>query len=413
MILIDAVLFLGFIETVILFFYAVRWYIFTFIVLKSKVKSNPIKHINNKSSGFVTVLLPIYNEPNVVDRLLSACTSFNSPPYEVIVINDSDDGVTTRKLEAWRDHPRVKIIHRSTRKGWKAGAMNVALDNVDPKSTHVLIFDADFVPPSDLASRFLERFNDDTVSVVQGCQRHDLNAEENWVTKSVRAWFSLYNVIELNGQNQLGLFVPLTGSVFMARTEVLKKLKFEEVTDEDWNLTMRLYEHGYKIDFDPTLVASGECPNTLRRLFKQHARWAEGHSRTFTDHFFKIWRSKFLTLKEKIDFVFMGCTFLNCILVVVLTAATLITMLFPQQYLPNPLVQTSMILLLASIPSAIVASITALLKEGARKDLKKIPYAWLASYVVTPVVAYAALKGLITKKGFFHRTYKTGKIVKS
>jgi hypothetical protein len=32
--------------------------------------------------------------------------------------------------------------------------------------------------------------------------------------------------------------------------------------------------------------------------------------------------------------------------------------------------------------------------------------------VVTPVIAFAALKGLLTGKGYFHRTYKTGKILK-
>jgi len=410
--IIEVVLLLGFIETVIIFLYAVRWYLFSYVVLKAKRKNNPGDHDCDPPPSFVSVMLPVYNEPNVVDRLLKACTSFNSPPYEVLVVDDSNDGATTEKLKAWLNNPKVRLIHRDSRKGWKAGALNVGLDHVDPRSTHVLIFDADFIPPKDLVSRFIERFRDDKVAVVQGYQRHDLNAEENWITKGVRVWFSLYNMVELNGQNRLGLFLPLTGSVFMVRTDVLTKLKFEDVTDEDWNLTMRLYENGYKIAFDPTLAASGECPSTLRRLLKQHARWAEGHSRTFRDHFLKIWRSKFLKLREKVDFVFMGYTFLNCILIVSLTAAWLITMMFPGRYLPTPIVQTSMLLLLASVPAAIIASIIALSMEGAKKDIRKIPYAWLASYVVTPIVAYAALKGLFTRKGYFHRTYKTGKIFK-
>jgi cellulose synthase/poly-beta-1,6-N-acetylglucosamine synthase-like glycosyltransferase len=410
---VEVILFLGFIETVIIFLYAVRWYLFSFVLLKSKRNKNSLAEGDcDPPSRFISVLLPIYNEPNVVDRLLKACTSFNSPPYEVVVIDDSNDGVTLRRLEAWRDNPKVKVVHRDSREGWKAGALNVGLNKLNPESTHVLIFDADFVPPKDLISRFVERFNDDRVAVVQGYQRHDLNAEENWITKGVRVWFSLYNMVELNGQNKLGLFLPLTGSVFMVRTDVLQKLKFEEVTDEDWNLTMRLYENGYKIAFDPTLAASGECPSTLRRLLKQHARWAEGHSRTFRDHFLKIWRSKFLKLKEKVDFVFMGYTFLNCILVAALTAAGLLTIMSPGRYLPTPIVQTSILLLLASTPAAIIASTIALSMEGAKKDIKKIPYAWLASYAVTPIVAYAALKGLFTRKGYFHRTYKTGKILK-
>ncbi len=101
-----------------------------------------------------------------------------------------------------------------------------------------MVFDADFVPPSNLVSRFVQKFSDEKTVAVQGYQRHDLNANENWVTKGVRVWHSMYNMVELNGKQILGLFIPLTGGVFMIRTDVLKELNFEEVTDEDWDLTV-------------------------------------------------------------------------------------------------------------------------------------------------------------------------------
>jgi cellulose synthase/poly-beta-1,6-N-acetylglucosamine synthase-like glycosyltransferase len=409
---VELIFIFGFVETVILFLYAIRWYIFTFVSLTSSTVDNPGEVDCNPNSCFVSVLLPIYNEPNVVDRLLKACTSFNSPHYEVVVVDDSNDGATTERLEVWRSHPKLKVIHRSSREGWKGGALNVGLDHMDPRSTHVLVFDADFVPPKDLASRFIARFDDDEVAVVQGYQRHDLNADENWITKGVRVWTSLYNMVELNGQQRVGLFSPLTGCVFMVRADLLRKLRFEEVTDEDWNLTMRLYENGYKIMYDPRLVASGECPNTLRRFFRQQARWAEGHTRTFRSHFMKIWRCKFLRLREKVDFVFLGASFLNSTLLVMLAVGWPITLLFPTVYLPLPIVQTSLLLLLASMPAGVSASLVALSLEGARKDFRKVGYAWVLNFVATPVIAFAALKGLFTRKGYFHRTFKTGKITK-
>ena len=408
----ELVFLLGFVETVILFLYAIRYYILIFVSLKARPVDNPGKHKSNPNSCFISILLPIYNEPNVVDRLLRACTSFNSPEYEVIVVDDSVDGVTRDKLRAWCDHPRVKLVHRSSRDGWKGGALNVGLDHADPKSTHILVLDADFVPPRDLISRFLERFEDDEVVAVQGYQRHDLNADENWITKGVRVWMSVYNMVELNGRQRLGLFSSLTGSVFMLRADVLRKLRFREVTDEDWDLTMRLYENGYKILYDQRLIASGECPSTLRRFLVQQARWAEGHTRTFRSHFSKIWRCPYIGIRKKVDFVFVGCSFLNSVLVAALTIAGLITMMFPRTYFSVPLVQTGLLLLLASAPAALMVSLVALSLEKARRDFKKIGYAWLLNYVVTPVSAFAALKGLFTRKGYFRRTYKTGKIVR-
>ena len=79
------------------------------------------------------------------------------------------------------------------------------------------------MPPKDLPLRFMSRFKDSQILVVQGYQRHDLNADENWITKGVRVWTSLYNMVELNGQQKMGLFSPLKGCVFMIRSEVVKK----------------------------------------------------------------------------------------------------------------------------------------------------------------------------------------------
>jgi cellulose synthase/poly-beta-1,6-N-acetylglucosamine synthase-like glycosyltransferase len=411
--LVDIILLLGFVETIILFLYAVRWYIFTFFSLKGRKNHETTKDCGKNFEGyFISILLPIYNEPNVVDRLLTACTSFHSPEYEVIVVDDSDDGITTKKIEAWKGNPRIKLIHRDSRKGWKAGAMNSGLEYVDKRSSHVMVFDADFVPSSDLISRFVEKFRDGNVVAVQGYQKHDLNADENWVTKAVRVWHSMYNMVELNGKQKLGLFLPLTGGVFMIRTDVLKELNFEEVTDEDWNLSVRLYESGHKIDYEPSLAVSGECPNTFRKLVRQHSRWAEGHTRTFRNHFFKILRCNHIELKEKIDFVLTGYCFLHTVMVAVLMGALLITLAFPYTTFPSYFSQIQTLLLLVSIPAAISASLAALYLEDSQKDFRKFGYAWLLNFLLVPTMAYAALKGLLTKEGHFYRTYKTGNITK-
>ena len=168
--LVELILAFGFIECVILFLYAIRWYIFAFVTMRSSPGNNPREHKNESNSCFVSVLLPIYNEPNVVDRLLKACTAFSSVPFEVIVVDDSNDCVTTEKLDLWRSHPKVKVIHRSSRKGWKGGALNVGIDNISFQSTHVLIFDSDFVPSNDLASRFVAKFDDVVVHDPSVCR---------------------------------------------------------------------------------------------------------------------------------------------------------------------------------------------------------------------------------------------------
>src|SRR5439155_19043689 len=71
---------------------------------------------------FVSIHLALYNEGHVVDRLLEACTSFDYENDEVIVADDSTDE-TVEKLKRRKDPPRVRVIHRSSRKGFKGGAL--------------------------------------------------------------------------------------------------------------------------------------------------------------------------------------------------------------------------------------------------------------------------------------------------
>lgn len=414
--IIDALSLVGCIETLILLIYAIRYYIFTFVIIKTGAKSDLNNlNLNDESDPFVTVLLPTYNEMNVIDRLITSCTSFDFPDYEVIVIDDSIDE-SKKKLEKWKGHPRVKVIHRTSRKGWKGGALNIGLEHVDHRSTHVFILDADFIPPKDLLQRFLSRFIDDKIVAVQGYQVHDLNAEENWITKGVRVMFSVTNMVEMNAKNKLKLFLPLLGSVYMMRSDVIKKLRFRDCITEDWEMSLRLYEAGYKVVYDPTLTASAECSNTLLKFFRQNARWAEGHTRNFRKHFWKILGSRLISTREKIEFLFLGGLYLNTVLIVTLTIGGILVLNgYPNltYTLSRFPVVVSLLFTVFGLPSVVLAEAVALAFEGSAEDMPKILNALVLAYITTPVTAYASIKGLVTRRGHFSRTYKTGKITKT
>ncbi|TMG55933.1 MAG: glycosyltransferase, partial [Chloroflexi bacterium] len=268
---------------------------------------------------FVSVQLALYNEKRVVDRLLEACTSFDYENYEVIVVDDSTDE-TVELLKRWKDHPRVRVIHRSSRKGFKGGALQEALRRMNPRTEYVMIFDADFVPPADAIWHFLDYFgrlakakngngnghakngnghgaptNGDRLAVVQGYQWHMLNASENWITKGVRAEFAGSYVLERAGQELFGAMKMISGSVYMIRADVLRKLGWSTSITEDWELTIRLYLAGYKVLYTPYIQAPAECVSKVNRLIKQRMRWAEGHTYNVKKYFWQILRSPNLT----------------------------------------------------------------------------------------------------------------------
>jgi cellulose synthase/poly-beta-1,6-N-acetylglucosamine synthase-like glycosyltransferase len=318
-------------------------------------------------------------------------------------------------LQKWNTHPQLKILHRPSRNGWKGGALNVGLNHINPQSTHCLILDADFVPEKNLLQQFLTRFTDEQIVVVQGYQVHDLNAEENWITKGVRVMFSVSNMVEMNAKNKLKLLLPITGSVYMIRADLLKRLRFDNSITEDWSLTLRLYMAGYKVLYDPTLTASAECSNTILKFFRQNARWAEGHTRFFRKNFWKIVKNKYLSMREKLEFIFLGSLYLNTVLVVTTTIGGILV-LGSDPNLTYSMNLTSTLLgiffTILGVSSVVFADIVALKSEGCLQDLSKIPYSLILGYITTPITAYASIKGLLSATGQFHRTYKTGKITK-
>jgi len=387
---------------------------------------------------FVSIHLALYNEGRVVDRLLEACTSFDYENYEVIVADDSTDE-TVEKLKKWKEHPRVRVIHRSSRKGFKGGALQEALRRMNPRSEYVMIFDADFVPPADAIWHFLDYFgrltkpknvigdghdahaktgapqNGDRLAVVQGYQWHMLNASENWVTKGVRAEFSGSYVLERAGQELFGAMKMISGSVYMIRADVLRKLGWSTSITEDWELTIRLYLAGYKVLYTPYIQAPAECVSEVRRLIKQRMRWAEGHTFNVRKYFWPILRSPNLSWQEKLEFVYYAPYYLQSVLFTVATVSWIVGVLILGQKLPMWGEVFGWSLVVSNALALPLMNLTGVLLEGSlkRDALGLLSFIGL-SWILVPFQAYASLKALFEKKeGGWVRTPKSGRVTES
>src|SRR6202165_5497647 len=172
-------LFLG----AVFFAYAIKYYLSTAMVLLTTLvgapgrsngngngshTANGINRINGNGNGngyhidlgyhpFVSVHVAAYNERRVIERLLTALSQLDYPAYEVILVDDSTDD-SMLILDRWKDTPGFKILHRSSRQGYKGGALNEALKVMNPRTEYVVVFDADSVPFPDSIDRFLPHF---------------------------------------------------------------------------------------------------------------------------------------------------------------------------------------------------------------------------------------------------------------
>src|SRR2546429_3370261 len=205
----------------LLFAYASRYYVATLLVLlttSARARDNGggngaglsrIAHKARSGNGhgdepevegapFVSIHIATYNEKRVLERLLECCAAFEYPNYEVVLVDDSTDE-SGEILERWRDRPRFKILHRTSRRGYKGGALKEALRLTDPRAEYVVVFDADAMPFPDSLQRFLPHFYRmdrrrglvarPRGGAVQSYQWHVLNKSESWLTAAAGAGY--------------------------------------------------------------------------------------------------------------------------------------------------------------------------------------------------------------------------------
>ncbi len=413
---------------------------------------------------FISVQIPFFNEKYVALRAIKASTNFDyGGDYEVIVCDDSTDETTdivrnymksfvpkNKRLkiikgDGWdmaevqvRDGVTLKHLHRTSRYGFKGAALDRALTLVHPDTEYISVFDADFVPYPDTLTMFMKYFQASTgtldfvsnpsvsnIAAVQGYQWHVLNKSENWITRGVRSEYAGSYVIERAGQEIYGGLKHISGSVYAIRRDVLEKVGWETSITEDYQLTLKLYEKGYKVLYTPYIQAPAECVSTLKRLIKQRMRWAEGHCFNVKLRWKKLlfgsWsytkegkRDVFhpspLTPAEKMEFLFNIPYYLQAFLFLIGTFAWLLSEAVFRTRLPFwtslwgwSLVLTNMI----SLP--LVNAVGLFLEESEERDYLGLMSFVVLSYILVPFQAYASVKGFLEKEeGGWFRTPKTG-----
>jgi len=390
---------------------------------------------------FVSIHLPFYNEKKVANRILAACTSMDYENFQVVVVDDSTDE-TIDILEKWKTHPKVKVVHRTSREGWKGGALKVALEHSDPRTEFVIIFDADFVPYPDTIWQFLKYFNigvngtngngnngnpsttlgvnnlengnykKSNIAAVQGYQWHVLNKNENWITRGVRTEFAGSYVVERPGTEVFGSMKLIAGSVYMIRADILRKYGWGTSITEDFQLTLRLYADGYKVIYTPYVQSPSECVSTIKRLIRQRMRWAEGHTHNIKKMFWQILRSPHLQKREKLEFLYLSPYYLQAAFFLTGTLCWFISDAIFKTPLPFWTALWGWCLVLTNMFALpLMNGVGLFLEESPQKDYLGIFSFLLLCYILVPFQAYAAVKGLFEKEeGHWFRTPKTGLI---
>ncbi len=280
----------------------------------------------------VTVQLPIYNEMYVVDRLIDAVCRLDYPRdrLQIQVLDDSTDETRQIAEAAVRRHAargtNIRYRHRTTRRGYKAGALEEGL--AEACGEFIAIFDADFVPPPDFLRRTIPYFYaDPRIGVVQARWGH-INAEYSPLTRVQAMLLDAHFVLEHGGRHRAGCFFNFNGTAGVWRRTAIEEAGGwqHDTLTEDLDLSYRAQLAGWRFVFLPDVVSPAELPVEMNAFKSQQHRWAKGSVQTCRKLLPRILRAR-VPLAVKAEAFFHLTANFNYPLMVVLSA-----LMFPSMY---------------------------------------------------------------------------------
>jgi cellulose synthase/poly-beta-1,6-N-acetylglucosamine synthase-like glycosyltransferase len=357
----------------------------------------------------VTVQLPLYNEPAVVERIIDAAARLDWPRdrLHIQVLDDSTDRTTALARSRVEVHRacglNLELIHRSHRTGFKAGALANGLASTPGE--FIAIFDADFVPTPDYLRRLLPYFADDSIGFAQARWDHlPTNAPlANALAIGVDGHF----IIEQLARNRSGLPMIFNGSAGIWRRACIETSGGwqGDTLCEDMDLSLRAAMAGWRSAFAPDITVPQEEPEHIANIKSQHGRWAKGGAQCLRKLSLPLLRSKLSPVQKAGGLMYLSGYAAHLMMLVVIVL-WLPLALQPELFKQLPLAFLGLGGL--GLPIEYVLSQVALYQGGGAKKLLRLPLLMAIGFGMAFNNGLNVLDGLLNRAGEFKRTPKRG-----
>jgi cellulose synthase/poly-beta-1,6-N-acetylglucosamine synthase-like glycosyltransferase len=306
----------------------------------------------------VTVQLPLYNEQNVVERLLDAAAALDYPADRLLiqVLDDSTDETVTlaaaRVAHYQAQGVNIQQVRRPTRQGYKAGALAHGLAETDAE--FIAIFDADFVPAPDFLRRVIPYFTSTNIGMVQTRWGH-LNEYASLLTRLQAFGLNAHFLVEQVGRQAGGHFFNFNGTGGVWRRTCIEDAGgwHADTLTEDLDLSYRAQLRGWRFRYLPQVVAPAELPAHLGALQAQQHRWNKGAAETARKHLGRVWRAPGLALATRLHATFHLLNS-SVFAIILLMALLSVPLVFVRAYRVDfePVFQLAAIFVLTLVPLA-------------------------------------------------------------
>jgi cellulose synthase/poly-beta-1,6-N-acetylglucosamine synthase-like glycosyltransferase len=204
----------------------------------------------------------------------------------IILDNNTKDSSLWKPVEAHAQTlgERFRFYHFDGVKGFKAGALNIALKLTDPAAEFVAVIDSDYQVAPEWLKAMMPGFADRKVAVVQSPQDYRDADESLFKTLCYEEYATFFQVgmVERNEHNA----IIQHGTMCIVRRSAMEHVGgwAEWCITEDTELGLRLFEAGYSALYSPVSMGRGLMPDTYDAYKSQRYRWVYGAMQIMKRH---------------------------------------------------------------------------------------------------------------------------------
>ncbi|WP_202308541.1 poly-beta-1,6-N-acetyl-D-glucosamine synthase [Dryocola clanedunensis] len=240
-----------------------------------------------KEEPLISILIPCYNEEHNARETIEAALAQRYNNFEVIAINDGSSDDTLAVLnQLGAEYPIVRVIHLAENQG---KAMALRAGALAARSDYLVCIDGDVLLEPDTAAWLVAPLIEyPRVGAVTGNPR--IRTRSTLIGRVQVGEFSSIIGLIKRTQRVYGKVFTVSGAIVSFNRKALAGVGFwnPDMITEDIDVSWRLQLQHWEIFYEPRALCWVKMPETLKGLWKQRLRWAQGGAEVFRENILRI-----------------------------------------------------------------------------------------------------------------------------
>ena len=240
------------------------------ILAKIKKNQNKFEAWPMADLPTVTLVVPAYNEEDFIETKIANTKALNYPAGKLTVLFVAD-GSTDETPQLIKKHADVELLFAPPRRG-KAAAINRAMKMV--KSDIVVFNDANTLLDADTILNLVQPFTDAQVAGASG-EKQIIIRQEDGTSAQGEGLYWKYESYLKRKDAEVASVMGAAGELIAFRTNMVTHLEEDTILD-DFMMSLRMVEQGYKIAYVPEARAVETASATVTDELTRKVRIAAG-----------------------------------------------------------------------------------------------------------------------------------------